>query len=161
MGELANQIQARRERLQRFAQAATRYQDGVRAKDRAAQIAILEKRTEEQVKEQPKRREYETAHHVSGYTPIARRILNAVAKEFNLSVQELCSPVRKAKYTLPRFVAVGLMVEATRMSLTAIGRWLGHRDHTTILHSRRRAEELLESEAFRNRFDQIKAEVLL
>jgi chromosomal replication initiation ATPase DnaA len=156
MGELANQIQARRERLQRFAEAATRYQDG----DRAVQIAILENVSKAQPKEQPERRRYETKNDPTAYVPVARRILYAVANEFDMPIAEIVSHHRDKKYTLPRFVAIGLFIELTRLSLPAIGRWLGNRDHTTIINGRRRIEALLESEAFRNRFDQIKAEVV-
>jgi chromosomal replication initiation ATPase DnaA len=60
------------------------------------------------------------------------------------------------KYCIPRYVAIGLMLQLTPMSLPAIGRRLAGRDHTTIVNGRNRLAVLLEGEAFRNRFEQIK-----
>lgn len=154
MTELSNQIQARRERLQRFAEAATRFQDRGRAVADIKQTAILE-----HCLAQPKslRREYETAHSQPVYTPIISRIMRAVSEEFDMPVSEIVSPNQTSKYCLPRYVAIGLMLALTNMSWPAIGRRLGGRNHATVLAGNERFLALMESEAFRNRFEQIKA----
>ena len=106
------------------------------------------------------RRSYETISTLGNYVPLSYRIMTAVADEFGLTVKEMISPKRSPKYLIPRYVAIALLDEMTDMSLPAIGRRMGGRDHTTIINARRRAEKLFESEAFRNRVDQIMASVL-
>ena len=88
-----------------------------------------------------------------------QRIIYSVAYEFGISVDDLAGTVRSARFTIPRFVVAGLLGEVG-MSNRAIGRRLGNRDQTTILHARRRFAELAASEAFRNRLDQIKVEAM-
>lgn len=105
------------------------------------------------------RRLYETKARLPDYVPIAMRVLKVVAREFDISVEDLIGPKRTQKYCVPRFVAVGVLTEITKMSLPAMGRRLGGRDHTTIIHAQKRAEKLFATEAFRNRVDQIKSEV--
>ena len=145
---------ARKARLQRFAEAATRLAGKGAAVADTRQAVILEGYL---ARPSEKRREYETAGRPSSSAPITMRILRAVAREFGLTTDEIVSRRHTPKYTIPRFVAIGLMIEMTPMSLPAIGRRLGGRDHSTIVNGRRRIWNLLESEAFRNRFDQIKA----
>lgn len=105
------------------------------------------------------RRLYETKARLPDYVPIAMRVLKVVAREFDISVEDLIGPKRTQKYCIPRFVAVGVLTEITKMSLPAMGRRLGGRDHTTIIHAQKQAKKLFAAEAFRNRVDQIKAEV--
>lgn len=157
MTELRNQLNARKARLQRFAEAAARHlSKGANSVD-IKQSAILECA----ITQQPTvRREYETKNTQPFYAPITWRILRAVAEEFGMPVSEILDRRREPKYCLPRFVAIGLMLQLTNMSLPAIGRRLGGRDHTTVLNGRNRLAKLLESESFRNRFDQIVAGVL-
>lgn len=91
------------------------------------------------------------------FRPLVSRIKKAVADEFGISVDDLCSQRRLREISVSRFVAIGLVMEMTDMSLPWIGRQFGGRGHTTILNAKRRAQELFSSEAFRNRVDQIKA----
>jgi chromosomal replication initiation ATPase DnaA len=58
-----------------------------------------------------------------------------------------------------RFVAIGLAIDLTLMSLPTIGRWLGGRDHSSIINGRKRFLAMMEDESFRNRFDELKAEI--
>lgn len=107
-----------------------------------------------------RRREYETAKTPSAFMPLSQRILRAVADEFELNVRDMTSGLRKQCYVDARFVVVGMLLEMTDMSLPAIGRRLGGRDHTTMIHARKKAEAMFAEEAFRNRVDQIKQAVL-
>lgn len=143
--------EAHKARQLRFAIAADRQKWNEQARADAVITARLETIHHE------RRRLYETRKRYMDATPIVPRILAAVAAEFGLSVADLTGPLRKAVHCNARFVAVGLLVEMTRISLPAIGRHLGNRDHTTILHAREQAKKLFASEAFRNRVDQIKA----
>lgn len=73
------------------------------------------------------------------------RILAAVAHEFGTTTALLKGPRRNRDLTLARFAAVALVLElCPDLSLPTIGRLMGDRDHTTIIHSRRRAGELLQ-----------------
>lgn len=103
------------------------------------------------------RREYETVNNQTVYTPITWRILRAVSEEFDMPVSEIVSQNRNQEHCLPRYVAIGLLLQLTNMSWKAVGRRIGDRDHATVISGRNRLNVLLESEAFRNRFDQIKA----
>jgi chromosomal replication initiator protein len=96
------------------------------------------------VKQAPKR-----AHAQSGpgALPLVmfQRILEAVSREFGTTPKLLKGPRRDRQLVLARFAAVALVLElCPELSLPAIGRLLGQRDHTTIIHARRRAGELLQ-----------------
>lgn len=148
---LKSQVQAHKARLQRFAEAASRHQ----RKNQPS--VVLERYRNIESEPAKQRRDYENVTKPSPYMPTARRVLIAVSNEFEMPVDRILAKSNEAKYVLPRFVAIGLMIDLTRMSLPAIGRWLGGRDHTTIISGRNRLSKLLESEAFRNRYEQIKA----
>jgi chromosomal replication initiation ATPase DnaA len=103
------------------------------------------------------RREYENTEKSILYIPKVRRALRAIADEFGITTDLLISDSRKHDICVARFFAVALLIETTSMSLPAIGRHLGGRDHTTIMNSRDQAKKFLAQEAVRNRFDDIKA----
>lgn len=160
---LQAQHEAHKARQRRFAEAAYRHQTKNSAPADIVQIGILEKalnKAPEAQRIKVSRREYEKPDRPSVYLTTMQKILRAVADEFGMTIDEILSRHQQLKFTTPRFVAIGLMIELTQLSLPAIGRHLGGRDHTTIISGRRRINELLESEAFRNRFDQIKASIL-
>ncbi|MBI2940714.1 MAG: chromosomal replication initiator protein DnaA, partial [Chloroflexi bacterium] len=64
----------------------------------------------------------------------ARQIVDAVGRYYKVSTDALRGKARDAKIVLPRQVAMYLMREETEASLLHIGRELGNRDHTTVLH---------------------------
>jgi hypothetical protein len=70
-------------------------------------------------------------------------IQTAVAQEFDITVADMCGPVRARKLAWPRMVAMYLSRELTTRSLPEIGRHFGGRDHTTALHACRRIAELI------------------
>jgi chromosomal replication initiator protein len=61
-------------------------------------------------------------------------LLRTVAEHFSISAEELISRKRDRKTTQARHVAIYLMREGHNCSLTEIGRELGGRNHSTILH---------------------------
>lgn len=71
-------------------------------------------------------------------------IVEAVSKVTLPSVEELIGPRRSRTIAYPRFICYDLMKKfCWRNSLVQIGQFMGGRDHTTIIHGLRRAEELL------------------
>lgn len=70
-------------------------------------------------------------------------IKQTTCEYFGVSVSEVVSARRTKHIINPRHVAVYLCKELTPYSLPAIGRAFGGRDHTTILHSLRRINNLL------------------
>ena len=75
-------------------------------------------------------------------------IKRVVCKHFEVSHTDLVSGRRDHKVTLPRMIAMYLARELTLATLPVIGRQFGGRDHTTVLHSVRKIEELVERNGF-------------
>jgi len=61
-------------------------------------------------------------------------LLQTVADHFNLTAEDLIAKRKDKKTTLARHVAIYLMREGYNCSLTEIGKELGGRNHSTILH---------------------------
>lgn len=62
------------------------------------------------------------------------QILAAVARHFNLSEKQLVGRGRTRAVSVPRQLTMYIIREETDTSLLQIGRFLGGRDHTTIMH---------------------------
>jgi len=78
--------------------------------------------------------------------PTLRTIASQTAKHFALKLTELRSPSRRRTVATARNVAMFLARELTADSLVQIGGYFGGRDHATVLHGCRRAEELLQTD---------------
>ena len=61
-------------------------------------------------------------------------IMEIVAEHFNLSVADLYSSKKSRNIAYPRQMCMYLCRHSTELSLSEIGKKLGNRDHTTILH---------------------------
>ena len=87
--------------------------------------------------------------------PTGRSIENikaVVSEQFGITADELVSPTRAARVSLPRQLAMYLARELTEESLPSIGREFGGRDHTTVLHALRRTEQrIADDPAYRTR----------
>lgn len=70
-------------------------------------------------------------------------IQKVVARQYNVSRQDLLSSRRTANVVRPRQVAMYLAKTLTLRSLPEIGRRFGGRDHTTVLHAVRKIEALV------------------
>jgi chromosomal replication initiator protein len=110
----------------------------------------------------------ETARRVLGKLPPAaaaqRRkltdIVEATARAFGLSADELRARNRRPGVAFPRQIAMFLARELTDHSLPDIGRELGGRNHTTVLHALRRVEESLVADTTaRNAVDKLRQEL--
>lgn len=69
-----------------------------------------------------------------------RFILQRVADVSGLTVAEICSPRRTKILVHWRQITMELMRRYTMASMPVIGKQLGGRDHTTVLHGLRRVE---------------------
>ena len=74
-------------------------------------------------------------------------IVDATARAFNLSADDLRARDRRPTVAFPRQVAMFLARELTDHSLPDIGRELGGRSHTTVLHALERVEQSLANDA--------------
>jgi chromosomal replication initiator protein len=61
-------------------------------------------------------------------------IIRAVAAHFNLKREDLCGRKRNREIVIPRQILVYLLREELDMPYTQIGREVGGRDHTTVIH---------------------------
>jgi len=75
--------------------------------------------------------------------PTVREIVAKVAEHFHMRPEEILSSRRQREIVRPRHVAMYLAKMLTPRSLPEIGRHLGGRDHTTILHGFRKIEAAL------------------
>ncbi len=73
-------------------------------------------------------------------------IQKTVAEYFKIRVADLLSKRRSRSIARPRQIAMALAKELTNHSLPEIGDAFGGRDHTTVLHARRRIKLLREEE---------------
>jgi len=69
-------------------------------------------------------------------------ILKAVADRFDLMPGQLKQKTNERRIAYPRQIAMYLAKELTTASLLEIGRTLGNKHHTTVLHSIRKIDEL-------------------
>ena len=74
------------------------------------------------------------------------QVVEATARAFNLSAAELRARDRRPGVAFPRQIAMFLARELTDRSLPDIGRELGGRSHSTVLHALQRVETSLASD---------------
>jgi len=68
-------------------------------------------------------------------------IMNIVAEHFNVKAEDITSKKRNAEFVQPRQVFMYLCRDLTDTSLTNIGKYLGKKDHTTVMHGVSKIEE--------------------
>jgi len=76
-----------------------------------------------------------------------QRIQETVARVWDISIQGLLSKTRTQSLTVPRQIAMLLTRTTLKLQLTEIGSAFGGRDHSTVIHSLARAEEILARDA--------------
>lgn len=87
-------------------------------------------------------------------------IINVVAEHFGVKVEDITSKKRNSEFVLPRQVVMYLCRELTETSFTDIGKILGKKDHTTIMHGFNKiSAELLNNEELQNKIDIIKKKI--
>lgn len=75
------------------------------------------------------------------------RILNAVEDRYEFSRSELLSHRKQKALANARHVAMYLICEMTDYSMPAVGRVFNGRDHTTILHARKKIALLVSADS--------------
>ncbi len=87
-------------------------------------------------------------------------IIQVVAEHFGITTLDISSQKRNKELVHPRQIAMYLCQNMTDDSLQLIGRYLGGRDHTTILHGRDKiAKEMKEDVALANTIDILKKKI--
>lgn len=79
--------------------------------------------------------------------PQSRIIMQMVSVHYDKPIIDITSARRTGEVVRPRQVAMYLMRHMTGLSLPAIGRLFGGRDHTTVMHASRKIEELRKVDA--------------
>lgn len=69
-------------------------------------------------------------------------IISAVSAYYRISKADIIGKSKKKEFVLPRQICCYLMCDLLSLPLISIGKELGGRDHTTILYSRDKVEEM-------------------
>ncbi|HPD06444.1 MAG TPA: chromosomal replication initiator protein DnaA [Candidatus Bipolaricaulis sp.] len=84
-----------------------------------------------------------------------------VAAAYRIPVSDIESPSRKKELVQARQIAIYLARELTETSFPALGRAFGGRDHTTIMHSYQKMQELLRQiPLLRSEIESLRATIL-
>ncbi len=68
-------------------------------------------------------------------------IIQVVADHFGISIADILSAKRKSEIVYPRQIAMYLCRKCTNEPLTSIGKYMGDRDHTTVIHGADKIEK--------------------
>jgi len=81
-------------------------------------------------------------------------IINVVAEHFGVKPEDITSKKRNSEFVLPRQVVMYLCNKYTENSLANIGKILGKKDHTTVIHGIKKVTAELEiNEEFKNKVE--------
>jgi len=87
-------------------------------------------------------------------------IVNIVADHFHVTPQDIMSKKRNAEFVMPRQITMYLCRELIDLSYSSIGKFLGKKDHTTIMHGiNKTKEEMKNNEELRNKIEIIKKKI--
>lgn len=87
-------------------------------------------------------------------------ILDVVAEHFHVSPEDIISSKRQSEIVLPRQIVMYLCRDLGGVSLKNIGKFLGGRDHTTIIHGADKIEtEMAKSESLSSTIDTIRKKI--
>ena len=75
--------------------------------------------------------------------PSVDEIINAVCQHFNISAEAINGPSRKRELVEARQVSMYMAQKLTKTPTTRIGKIMGGRDHSTVLHSCAKVEDRL------------------
>jgi hypothetical protein len=91
-----------------------------------------------------------------------RNIVAEVAAFHTITADHILSPNRKHGIVRPRQIACYLAKNLTKLSLSQIGKRIGGRDHSTVLHSIQKVERLMVSdELLANQIDALRQRFIL
>ena len=87
-------------------------------------------------------------------------IISMDAEHFDVTVDDLCGNKRNSKIVTPRQIAMYLCREIISTPLKSIGKCLGNRDHTTIMHGIDKIEkEINNDENLKNTIETLKKKI--
>ena len=87
-------------------------------------------------------------------------IMYFVAEHFNVKAEDITSKKRNAEFVQPRQVFMYLCRDLTDTSLTNIGKFLGKKDHTTVMHGVSKIEEEMKmNDDLRTKIETIKKKI--
>lgn len=93
--------------------------------------------------------------------PTWRDILTTVVDATGITAGELLGQCRVARIARPRQILFWLLRRHAGLSLPAIGRRIGDRDHTTVLHGCRRVEAMMAADpAFKGLVSSLSDEIM-
>ena len=83
-----------------------------------------------------------------------------VAEHFGVTAEDITSKKRNSEYVLPRQVTMYLCRNILDISLANVGKLLGKKDHTTVIHGIKNIEkELATNEDLKNKIEIIKKKI--
>lgn len=92
----------------------------------------------------------------------ARKIAEAVAEFYNISMDDLIKQSRKKEFVKPRQIAMYLIRKELDNSFPSIGDFFGGRDHTTVMHAVEKISELVkEKENFKQEINLVMDKVFM
>lgn len=74
-------------------------------------------------------------------------IQKVVANHYNISISDMKSNKRPKKFVIPRQIAIYIARQLTEYSFPELGNEFGGRDHTTVMHSYEKVENLLKTDS--------------
>ena len=87
----------------------------------------------------------------------ATLIINVVSEHFGIKPEDIVSKKRNEEFALPRQIVMYLCRQLTDLSLDNIGKFLGKKDNTTVMHGVDKiADKLKTDEELKNKVDIIK-----
>ena len=87
-------------------------------------------------------------------------IVKIVAEHFGISEESIMSDKRTKEIAFPRQIVMYLCNEMTDYPLTEIGKFLGGKDHTTIMHGRNKiASEIKKNPELASKIEIIKSKI--
>lgn len=87
-------------------------------------------------------------------------IINVVAEHFDISPDDITSKKRNSEFVLPRQIVMYLCRTMTETSLVTIGKILGKKDHTTVMHGIKKITEgIATNEELKSKIELIKKKI--
>lgn len=88
-------------------------------------------------------------------------IINVVAEHFGITPDDIMSKKRNSELVQARQIVMYLCRDLTEASLAGIGKLLGKKDHTTVIHGVNKiSDEIVNNEELKNKIDIIKKKIV-
>ncbi|MFV0471876.1 MAG: chromosomal replication initiator protein DnaA [Paludibacteraceae bacterium] len=85
---------------------------------------------------------------VTSKTNTMEEIRQVVCDYFKLSIDAISTKSRKMEVVQARQIAMFFSKQLTKNSLSTIGKYIGQRDHATVLHACKKVEDLMETDKY-------------